>query len=109
VGAEPAAQDRWVNGCSRTASRFGPKVKLPPEGRFISRITTSDMTSAPASASMSAAVREQGERVGEDADDHLDGHEADDQRERDREALCCGRCSAAATMTNEATAVRMFL
>ena len=35
--------------------RFSPKVRLPPEGRRISRITTRLMTSAPASVSMCAA------------------------------------------------------
>ena len=74
----------------RISVRFSPKVRLPPAGRRTRRSTISDSSERARVGEHVRRVREQRERVGEDAGDHLADHEADDQRERDPEPARVG-------------------
>ena len=66
----------------RISARRSPKVKPPRGGRAASRRATRASAIAAGVGEHVRRVGEQRQRVDHDADDDLDRHEADDQRQR---------------------------
>ena len=66
----------------RISARLRPKVRLPPPGRHEPDHDEREDERAGVGDHV-RRVREERERVGEDAGDDLRGHQPEDQRERD--------------------------
>ena len=74
----------------RISARLSPKVRFPPAGRATSRITTQREPERAGVREHVGGVREERERMGEDAGDDLGDHQAEDQGKRDPEAARIG-------------------